>query len=91
MHNKAFSQWWNAKPWLAYIVNERQKCKMAFEVAQKMQAAEIERLQADNKRLRRERDALLACRRGEQRCHECPDTKCGDNEAAEAGEESDGS
>jgi len=24
-------------------------------------------------RLTRERDALLACRQGEQRCHECPD------------------
>jgi hypothetical protein len=24
-------------------------------------------------RLTSERDALLACRRGEQRCHECPD------------------
>lgn len=26
-----------------------------------------------------ERDILLACRRGEQNCHECPDVKCGDN------------
>ena len=31
------------------------------------------------KRLRAEQDALIACRHGEQRCHECPDTKCGDN------------
>lgn len=30
-------------------------------------------------RLTRERDALLACRQGDQRCHECPDTGCCDN------------
>jgi len=27
----------------------------------------------------KERDTLLACRRGDQRCHECPDTRCCDN------------
>lgn len=41
---------------------------------------------ADIDRLRAERDALLACRRGEQRCHECPDTRCGDNTAEAGGE-----
>ena len=30
-------------------------------------------------RLTRERDDLLACRQGEQRCQECPDTGCCDN------------
>ena len=30
-------------------------------------------------RLSRERDALLACRQGDQRCHECQDTGCCDN------------
>jgi len=49
-------------------------------------SAENERLQAVIERLQKERDALLACRHGEQRCSDCPDTECCDNlsEAAEA-------
>ena len=31
------------------------------------------------RKMRIERDVLLACRHGEQRCHECPDTTCCDN------------
>jgi len=63
------------------------------------QQAEIERLQAIHRNedskymvieraevatLRHKLDALLACRHGDQRCHKCPDTDCGDNQAAEA-------
>lgn len=33
----------------------------------------------DIERLATERNTLLACRRGDQRCHECPDTGCADN------------
>lgn len=46
---------------------------------------------AEVERLRRERDALLACRHGDQRCHECPDAECGDNtrKAAQAAGEND--
>ena len=48
---------------------------------------EIKRHQATVKKLKKERDVLLDCRRGCQRCHECPDIGCGDNlnpEAAKA-------
>lgn len=40
-----------------------------------------------------EQDVLAACRRSEQRCHECPNTLCCDNmntEAAEKAEEAGG-
>ena len=39
-----------------------------------------------------ERDVLLACRHGDQRCFECPDTKCCDNlnEAAKGGRDVSG-
>ncbi len=35
-------------------------------------------------------DVLFACCHGEQRCHECPDTKCGDNEQRAAKEAAGG-
>lgn len=43
----------------------------------------------DIERLERERDALLACRHGDQRCFECPDTKCCDNLNQEAKDRDD--
>lgn len=47
---------------------------------------EIERLRTELAAARAERDALLACRYGDQQCHICPDAKCCDNtnEAARA-------
>jgi len=40
----------------------------------------IARMAADEiERLRQERDVLLGCRKGQQRCHECPDIECCDN------------
>jgi len=42
-------------------------------------------------RLRRECNALIACRHGEQRCYECPDLKCCDNMAVEAADAARGS
>lgn len=38
-----------------------------------------EELRSEIERLRVEVDVLMACRRGNQRCHECPDTECCDN------------
>lgn len=44
-----------------------------------------EELYPEIDQLRNERDALLACRHGDQRCFECPDTTCGDNLKAKSG------
>lgn len=49
-------------------------CRTLAESGEKRQQLEQELAAA-----RRERDALLACRHGDQRCHECPDTACCDN------------
>jgi len=48
-------------------------------VVSEVVADERERLAAELRRVTRERDVLLACRRGYQNCHECPDTDCCDN------------
>ena len=45
-------------------------------------AAWIAWLEAEIERLQVERDVLMDCRKGLQRCHECPDTNCCDNMAA---------
>ena len=53
---------------------------------------EIATLKAQLAEARAERDVLLACRHGDQRCFECPDTTCCDNlRAAEAGGDRDAS
>jgi hypothetical protein len=38
---------------------------------------------------RAERDVLLACRHGDQRCFECPDTQCCDNLKEKEGKKSE--
>jgi hypothetical protein len=40
---------------------------------------DIEELEKKLEEVTVERDALLACRHGDQRCFECPDTSCCDN------------
>jgi len=41
---------------------------------------DIEELEEKLDSVTKERDALLACRHGDQLCFECPDTQCCDNQ-----------
>lgn len=62
----------NTPPWDEFVTRTRGVCMLCA-------LDEIVKQADKTERLRVERDALLACRRGEQRCHECPDTQCADN------------
>jgi hypothetical protein len=72
--NEGFNEWWESMRveveswgWTNEVV-----ARHAWRACWRKQQIEIDRLT-------RERDALLSCRQGDQRCHECPDVKCVDN------------
>ena len=69
----------------AEIGRLREDCE-CYEAMKEGVQVRIADLEAEINRLTRERDVLLACRRGQQRCHECPDIECLDNNAKAGGE-----